>query len=1064
MKAQTGDNTIRGIIAAALLLLAVGASLTGMPSPTRAGNPPPSVVLIEEAYQQGRIGYETSLLYKAYSIFDPQKLPAEYQSSTPGKCATPILREVIRNWRTLSPHIQGELAAYPGLLSRPSLSGPELIYDTPHFQIHYTTSGQDAADPAYIEAMAAELENVWAAELGARRWLQPPSDQAVDGDPDYDVYVEDMPYYGYTAASGRADQGAQSGDNENSPGIIERNAWHSYLSLENDYYGFPCPLLDCMKVTAAHEFNHAIQFGYDVWEETWLMEATATWMEDEVYDHVNDNLAYLPLYFGDPDHCLSNTYPYHPHREYGTWIFMRFISEHYGGQSTVKGVWEHSVNYDSFYGSYGFAALGDALGEVGASPPSVFAAFSAANYVMSACPTNDPYCYEEAAFYPRVYVEGRMDFDGHAVHYQPSDGVKQYGTDYIEIDNAGDSMAGEATVSVVGTTAATTYAAELVALQGVAAAVIPIPMSGSPASGSVQVDLSSYDSLALMVMNLTPPVGTCTDASYYVTLDAGAASDLDCGAAVSASCGGLYLGDTADAPSNVTYYGCARPWHESGPEEVYVLTTETSGDVVATLDEVSADLDVFILSSCDAMNCLAYGNNAAKLRDAPPGVYYIVVDGYKGEAGSYTLSVRCGTGLDCSAAVPASCGGSYQGDTTGAPSNAAYYNCISWDESGPEEVYVLTTEASGGITAALSGTELGVDLDVFVLSSCDEDSTLAYGDWAASYDHASPGTYYVAVDGYQRDSGSYTLDIGCSTCPGAGIAYVTAEDNEDNAHTGCRDADMHPEYSGCVFNTDPRHPIEFNILVSSLPPFEKAQLVLRAWDVDEGGGPVTCVERDEVYLNREFVGYLSGADKVWSTSVFDIDPSLVRQGNNLVQVYVDVGGCVSCARVDWGQLALDEGGGAASIASVAPDAGCYLPGSTAKVTATLRTALASQEVRVEANVLNAADSYLVGASQSLTIYGPEQDNEVLLSLDLPAGAVPGDYKLQTIVFDACSGTQSDYRASAVRIDAVCETATPTPTSTATPTGTITPNTPTATPTSTPTPSRVYLPMILKEHL
>ena len=228
-----------------------------------------------------------------------------------------------------------------------------------------------------------------------------------------------------------------------------------------------------------------------------------------------------------------------------------------------------------------------------------------------------------------------------------------------------------------------------------------------------------------------------------------------------------------------------------------------------------------------------------------------------------------------------------------------------------------------------------------------------------------------------------------------------------------------------------------------------------------------CVERDEVYFNREFVGYLAGADKIWSTSVLDIDPALMRQGNNLVQVYIDVDSCDLCASVDWGQLALDGGGGAASIESVAPDGACYLLDSTANVTTTLRTTLASQEVRVEANVLNVANSYLVGASETATIYGPDQDNELLLSLDLPVGAAPGDYTLQTIVFDTCSGTQNDYHQRTIRIDPVCTTATPTPTltptstPTCTPTGTITPNTPTPTPTSTPTPTRVYLPIILK---
>ena len=166
MKAKTLSHATRTITATVFLLVAMGSSLVSMPTPTQASDPrPPSVVLIEGAYQKGSISYETSLLYKVYSILDPQKLPAEYQSSTPGKCATPILREIVSNWGTLSSEVTKDLTTYLALLSRPSLSGPELTYDTPHFQIHYTTSGKDATDPSYIEAMGAELEDVWTAEL-----------------------------------------------------------------------------------------------------------------------------------------------------------------------------------------------------------------------------------------------------------------------------------------------------------------------------------------------------------------------------------------------------------------------------------------------------------------------------------------------------------------------------------------------------------------------------------------------------------------------------------------------------------------------------------------------------------------------------------------------------------------------------------------------------------------------------------------------------------------------------------------------------------------------------------
>ena len=69
----------------------------------------------------------------------------------------------------------------------------------------------------------------------------------------------------------------------------------AFCVLDNDYarsqYGI-API-NALRVTAAHEFFHAIQFAYDVYEDLWFMEGTATWVEDEVYDKINDNYQFL---------------------------------------------------------------------------------------------------------------------------------------------------------------------------------------------------------------------------------------------------------------------------------------------------------------------------------------------------------------------------------------------------------------------------------------------------------------------------------------------------------------------------------------------------------------------------------------------------------------------------------------------------------------------------------------------------------------------------------------------------------------------------------------------------
>ena len=115
---------------------------------------------------------------------------------------------------------------------------------------------------------------------------------------------------------------------------------------------------------------------------------------------------------------------------------------------------------------------------------------------------------------------------------------------------------------------------------------------------------------------------------------------LDCGSATPIYCGTPVNGTTIGAVNNVTTYGCIS-WNESGPEKVYMLQTTEPGSITATLSNLTADLDVIILDACSESNCLAEGNNSATVVNASPGMYFIVVDGYGGAAGNFTLTVNC---------------------------------------------------------------------------------------------------------------------------------------------------------------------------------------------------------------------------------------------------------------------------------------------------------------------------------------------------------------------------------------------------------------------------------------
>ena len=104
-------------------------------------------------------------------------------------------------------------------------------------------------------------------------------------------------------------------------------AW-GYCVLDNDFaeaqYG--APPMHSLRVTAAHEFFHAVQFAYDYAEDSWFMEATATWMEERVFDDVNDNRRYLPAgQLGVPGRPLDIFEDFGA-AQYGNWVFFEYLS------------------------------------------------------------------------------------------------------------------------------------------------------------------------------------------------------------------------------------------------------------------------------------------------------------------------------------------------------------------------------------------------------------------------------------------------------------------------------------------------------------------------------------------------------------------------------------------------------------------------------------------------------------------------------------------------------------------------------------------------------------------
>ncbi|HEY6124168.1 MAG TPA: hypothetical protein VIV63_05925, partial [Steroidobacteraceae bacterium] len=156
---------------------------------------------------------------------------------------------------------------------------------------------------------------------------------------------------------------------------------------------------------------------------------------------------------------------------------------------------------------------------------------------------------------------------------------------------------------------------------------------------------------------------------------------------------------------------------------------------------------------------------------------------------------------------------------------------------------------------------------------------------------------------FKRFAGAWLVAVmlgGIAPQAFAQATYYTNSDNENNAGTHVADNDMDVSLG----NAAGIHPIEFNINVATLPQ-SSVVLTMRALDVDEEDGEV-----DEVYLNGHYLGHLTGANNVWSSTAFNVNPAWLVAGQNLVRINVDVSGDPTAwvTTIDWAQLLTDGGG------------------------------------------------------------------------------------------------------------------------------------------------------------
>lgn len=202
-----------------------------------------------------------------------------------------------------------------------------------NFIIHYDTTGGHAVELNYT---LGKTVPDWIYETGrAYEWARyllidslgyrEPLVDSVES-PEYDVYIQEL--------SGKGIYGETVSD------LIEDITQSSWIETDDDFSEnvYFSHSLDGMRVTAVHEYFHAVQLAYNFrFSDIWFFELASTWFEDVGYDEVNDYVQYIESYYriARQSLFLSNGFQ--------AAIFGKFLEENYN-IGIMNSIWNFIVD------------------------------------------------------------------------------------------------------------------------------------------------------------------------------------------------------------------------------------------------------------------------------------------------------------------------------------------------------------------------------------------------------------------------------------------------------------------------------------------------------------------------------------------------------------------------------------------------------------------------------------------------------------------------------------------------------------------------------------------------
>jgi hypothetical protein len=259
-------------------------------------------------------------------------------------CGMPLKHDLRRDWDKLEPSTQTVLAKQ---LAVPVLSG-EATLSSPHFVIHYATTGTDVPTPIAPTSVATWVQQVADAFEFAYTTYQVTYGYRPPPVAPYHVYLRSLAalrIYGQTTTSTPA------------PSAGYPYAYNSFIEIDKDftdpiYTRIDVPL-NSLRITSSHEFHHAIQFGYNIFFDVWYAEATSQWYEGELYPLIRQLYGYVPAWFSNSTKRLDlavDANAVATGAGYGRWIFNRYLAELHTSD-IVRTFWQNLASIPSPDGS-----------------------------------------------------------------------------------------------------------------------------------------------------------------------------------------------------------------------------------------------------------------------------------------------------------------------------------------------------------------------------------------------------------------------------------------------------------------------------------------------------------------------------------------------------------------------------------------------------------------------------------------------------------------------------------------------------------------------------------------